>query len=444
MIYHLFEALKDLDIPGQRLFTYLSFRALFASAVSILISLVLGKKIILWLRKKQIGEDIRDLGLEGQMQKKGTPTMGGIIIILSILISVLLFADLTNIYIQLLILTTVWLGLLGFTHDWIKVFRHNKEGLSEKAKLLAQVALGLAIGLTVCFSDEIVVREEIPAAAAEQTGSGGPAADATVDAAITAAAADATVDAAITAAAVGEDVIKSTKTTIPFVKNHEFDYKYLSPFKGALGWYCKWAIYVLMIVFVITACSNGTNLTDGMDGLSTGTSAIVGVVLGIFAYLSGNIINADYLNIMYIPGTGEVAVFMAAFTGALIGFLWYNSYPAQVFMGDTGSLALGGIIGVCAILIRKELLLPILCGIFMVESLSVLVQRFYFKYTKRKYGTGKRVFKMAPLHHHFQKEGIPALITAPKRAVPEAKIVVRFWIIGILLAVFTIALLKIR
>ena len=468
MIYHLFEALKDLDIPGQRLFTYLSFRALFASAVSILISLVLGKKIISWLRKKQIGEDIRDLGLEGQMQKKGTPTMGGIIIILSILISVLLFADLTNIYIQLLILTTVWLGLLGFTDDWIKVFRHNKEGLSEKAKLLAQVALGLAIGLTVCFSDEIVVREEIPAAAAEQTGSGGPAADATVDAAITAAAAEATVDAAITAAAadatvdaaitaaaadavsesaaatVGEDVIKSTKTTIPFVKNHEFDYKYLSPFKGALGWYCKWVIYVLMIVFVITACSNGTNLTDGMDGLSTGTSAIVGVVLGIFAYLSGNIINADYLNIMYIPGTGEVAVFMAAFTGALIGFLWYNSYPAQVFMGDTGSLALGGIIGVCAILIRKELLLPILCGIFMVESLSVLVQRFYFKYTKRKYGTGKRVFKMAPLHHHFQKEGIPALITAPKRAVPEAKIVVRFWIIGILLAVFTIALLKIR
>ena len=442
MIYHLFEALKDLDIPGQRLFTYLSFRALFASAVSILISLVLGKKIILWLRKKQIGEEIRDLGLEGQMQKKGTPTMGGIIIILSILISVLLFADLTNIYIQLLILTTVWLGLLGFTDDWIKVFRHNKEGLSEKAKLLAQVALGLAIGLTVCFSDEIVVREEIPAAAAEQTGSGSPAADATVDAAITAAAAGAVSESA--AATVGEDVIKSTKTTIPFVKNHEFDYKYLSPFKGALGWYCKWAIYVLMIVFVITACSNGTNLTDGMDGLSTGTSAIVGVVLGIFAYLSGNIINADYLNIMYIPGTGEVAVFMAAFTGALIGFLWYNSYPAQVFMGDTGSLALGGIIGVCAILIRKELLLPILCGIFMVESLSVLVQRFYFKYTKRKYGTGKRVFKMAPLHHHFQKEGIPALITAPKRAVPEAKIVVRFWIIGILLAVFTIALLKIR
>ena len=442
MIYHLFEALKDLDIPGQRLFTYLSFRALFASAVSILISLVLGKKIISWLRKKQIGEDIRDLGLEGQMQKKGTPTMGGIIIILSILISVLLFADLTNIYIQLLILTTVWLGLLGFTDDWIKVFRHNKEGLSEKAKLLAQVALGLAIGLTVCFSDEIVVREEIPAAAAEQTGSGGPAADATVDDAITAAAADAVSESA--AATVGEDIIKSTKTTIPFVKNHEFDYKYLSPFKGALGWYCKWAIYVLMIVFVITACSNGTNLTDGMDGLSTGTSAIVGVVLGIFAYLSGNIINADYLNIMYIPGTGEVAVFMAAFTGALIGFLWYNSYPAQVFMGDTGSLALGGIIGVCAILIRKELLLPILCGIFMVESLSVLVQRFYFKYTKRKYGTGKRVFKMAPLHHHFQKEGIPALITAPKRAVPEAKIVVRFWIIGILLAVFTIALLKIR
>lgn len=434
MIYHLFELLKDCDIPGQRLFTYLSFRAIFASATAILISLIFGKKIIRWLQKKQIGEDIRDLGLEGQMQKKGTPTMGGVIIIVAILISVLLFADLTNIYIILLLVTTVWLGLLGFADDSIKVFRHNKEGLSEKAKLAAQVILGLSIGITVCFSNDIVVRERIPLSTDTGTVS---AADSTI--------VDKDSELRVNSGQWAEqDVVKSTKTTIPFVKNHEFDYKWLSPFKGAAGWYCKWAIYVVMIVLVITACSNGTNLTDGMDGLSTGTSAIVGVVLGIFAYLSGNILNAEYLNIMYIPGTGEIAVFMAAFVGAIIGFLWYNSYPAQVFMGDTGSLAIGGIIGVCAILIRKELLLPVLCGIFLVESLSVLMQRFYFKYTKRRYGTGKRIFRMAPLHHHFQKENVPALINIPKRAVPEAKIVVRFWIIGILLAVFTIALLKIR
>ena len=434
MIYHLFELLKDCDIPGQRLFTYLSFRAIFASATAILISLIFGKKIIRWLQKKQIGEEIRDLGLEGQMQKKGTPTMGVLIIIVAILISVLLFADLTNIYIILLLVTTVWLGLLGFADDSIKVFRHNKEGLSEKAKLAAQVILGLSIGITVCFSNDIVVRERIPLSTDTGTVS---AADSTI--------VDKDSELRVNSGQWAEqDVVKSTKTTIPFVKNHEFDYKWLSPFKGAAGWYCKWAIYVVMIVLVITACSNGTNLTDGMDGLSTGTSAIVGVVLGIFAYLSGNILNAEYLNIMYIPGTGEIAVFMAAFVGALIGFLWYNSYPAQVFMGDTGSLAIGGIIGVCAILIRKELLLPVLCGIFLVESLSVLMQRFYFKYTKRRYGTGKRIFRMAPLHHHFQKENVPALINIPKRAVPEAKIVVRFWIIGILLAVFTIALLKIR
>ena len=381
MIYHLFELLKDCDIPGQRLFTYLSFRAIFASATAILISLIFGKKIIRWLQKKQIGEEIRDLGLEGQMQKKGTPTMGGVIIIVAILISVLLFADLTNIYIILLLVTTVWLGLLGFADDSIKVFRHNKEGLSEKAKLAAQVILGLSIGITVCFSNDIVVRERIPLSTDTGTVS---AADSTI--------VDKDSELRVNSGQWAEqDVVKSTKTTIPFVKNHEFDYKWLSPFKGAAGWYCKWAIYVVMIVLVITACSNGTNLTDGMDGLSTGTSAIVGVVLGIFAYLSGNILNAEYLNIMYIPGTGEIAVFMAAFVGALIGFLWYNSYPAQVFMGDTGSLAIGGIIGVCAILIRKELLLPVLCGIFLVESLSVLMQRFYFKYTKRRYGTGKRI-----------------------------------------------------
>ena len=431
MIYHLFQSLKEYDIPGQGLLTYLSFRAIFASITAMLVAVFAGKRIIRWLQRRQIGEDIRDLGLEGQLQKKGTPTMGGVIIIISILCGVLLFADLTNIYIILLIISTLWLGGLGFADDYIKVFRHNKEGLSEKSKLIGQILLGLAIGITVCFNGDIVVREKVPAGSIVQgtdnesdrgAAAGGSRAGDTVD----------------------MDVVKSTKTTIPFVKNHEFDYKWLSPFKGTFGWYCKWAIYVVMIVLVITACSNGTNLTDGMDGLATGTSAIAGVVLGIFAWLSGNIINSDYLNIMYIPGTGEIAVFMAAFVGALIGFLWYNSFPAQVFMGDTGSLAIGGIIGVCAILIRKELLLPILCGVFFVESLSVLMQRFYFKYTKRKYGTGRRIFKMTPLHHHFQKEGIPAMISVPKRALPEAKIVVRFWIIGIILAVLTIAMLKIR
>ena len=425
MIYHLFQSLKEYDIPGQGLMTYLSFRAIFASITAMLVAVFAGKRIIRWLQRRQIGEEIRDLGLEGQLQKKGTPTMGGVIIIISILCGVLLFADLTNIYIILLLITTVWLGGLGFTDDYIKVFKHNKDGLSEKSKLIAQIMLGFAIALTVCFSGDIVVREKVDVAE------------------ITARAMD---DGAVSVSdtAPAQDVVKSTKTTIPFVKNHEFDYKWLSPFKGTFGWYCKWAIYVIMIVIVITACSNGTNLTDGMDGLATGTSAIAGVVLGIFAWLSGNIINSDYLNIMYIPGTGEIAVFMAAFVGALIGFLWYNSFPAQVFMGDTGSLAIGGIIGVCAILIRKELLLPILCGVFFVESLSVLMQRFYFKYTRKRYGTGRRIFKMTPLHHHFQKEGIPALITAPKRALPEAKIVVRFWIIGIILAVLTIAMLKIR
>lgn len=428
MIYHLFQSLKEYDIPGQGLMTYLSFRAIFASITAMLVAVFAGKRIIRWLQRRQIGEEIRDLGLEGQLQKKGTPTMGGVIIIISILCGVLLFADLTNIYIILLLITTVWLGGLGFTDDYIKVFKHNKDGLSEKSKLIAQIMLGFAIALTVCFSGDIVVREKVDAA--EITAMAGEATDAEPSAA--------------SDTAPAQDVVKSTKTTIPFVKNHEFDYKWLSPFKGTFGWYCKWAIYVIMIVIVITACSNGTNLTDGMDGLATGTSAIAGVVLGIFAWLSGNIINSDYLNIMYIPGTGEIAVFMAAFVGALIGFLWYNSFPAQVFMGDTGSLAIGGIIGVCAILIRKELLLPILCGVFFVESLSVLMQRFYFKYTRKRYGTGRRIFKMTPLHHHFQKEGIPALITAPKRALPEAKIVVRFWIIGIILAVLTIAMLKIR
>ena len=439
MLYHLFEYLKEFNIPGAGLMQYLTFRAIFASVTSLLFAVFIGKRIIRWLHKNQIGEEIRDLGLEGQMQKKGTPTMGGIIIILAILIAALLFCDLTNIYTILLILSTIWFGFLGFADDFIKVFRHNKEGMSEKGKLIGQIIMGLVIGITVCFNEHIVVREELRSGE-ESSGvvvSTGTAIAGSSDG-------TARLEYPGTEGKKGQDVVKSTKTTIPFVKNHEFDYKWLSPFKGKWGWYCKWGIYVLMIVLVITACSNGTNLTDGMDGLATGTSAIVGVVLGIFAWLSGNIINADYLNIMYIPGTGEIAVFMAAFVGALIGFLWYNAFPAQVFMGDTGSLAIGGIIGVCAILIRKELLLPILCGVFFVESLSVIIQRFWFKYTKRRYGTGRRVFKMTPLHHHFQKEGIPAVISSPAKALPEAKIVVRFWIIGIILAVLTIALLKIR
>ena len=421
MIYHLIEYLKQIgiDLPGQGLFSYLSFRAIASFTTALLISVFAGKKIIAWLQKKQIGETIRDLGLEGQLQKKGTPTMGGIIIFAALMIPILLFADLTNIYTILLVISTVWFFLLGFSDDYIKVFKKNKEGLSEKKKLIGQGLMALSIGLAVCFSDQIVVRE------------------------LTTEADQATV--VVTAQTdTLSDVIKSTKTTLPFVKSHEFDYKWLSPFKGAWGWYCKWAIYVIMIVIVITACSNGVNLTDGMDGLAAGTTAIVGVVLGIFAWLGGNLVNAEYLNIMYIPGSGEVAVFMSALVGALIGFLWYNTYPAQVFMGDTGSLMLGGIIGVTAVLIRKELLIPILCGVFFAESVSVIMQRVYFKYTKKKYGEGRRIFRMAPLHHHFQKEGIPALIQSPAKALPEAKIVSRFWIVGIILAVITVALLKIR
>ena len=421
MIYHLIEYFKQIgiDIPGQGLFSYLSFRAIASFTTALLISVFAGKKIIAWLQKKQIGETIRDLGLEGQLQKKGTPTMGGIIIFAALMVPVLLFADLTNIYTMLLVISTVWFFFLGFADDYIKVFKKNKEGLSEKKKLIGQGLMALSIGLAVCFSDQIVVREQ------------------------TAMADEATV-VATSQDDTQSDVIKSTKTTIPFVKSHEFDYKWLSPFKGAWGWYCKWAIYVIMIVIVITACSNGVNLTDGMDGLAAGTTAIVGVVLGIFAWLGGNLVNADYLNIMYIPGSGEVAVFMSALVGAPIGFLWYNTYPAQVFMGDTGSLMLGGIIGVTAVLIRKELLIPILCGVFFAESVSVILQRVYFKYTKKKYGEGRRIFRMAPLHHHYQKEGIQALIKSPAKALPEAKIVTRFWIVGIILAVITVALLKIR
>ena len=385
MLNHFVEWLESFGwhIPGAGLFNYLSFRAMLAAVISMLIAFFAGGRIIRRLRRHQIGEDIRDLGLEGQMQKKGTPTMGGVIIIIAVLGAALLVCRLDSIYTLLLIVTTLWCGAIGFADDYIKVFKHNKEGMSERGKLILQFGLGLFIALTVCISPAIPTDRLI--------------------------------------------------TTIPFVKAHEFDYSWLSPFHGQLGVYCSWGIYMLMIIVVILACSNGTNLTDGMDGLAAGTSAIVGVALGIIAWLSGDALNARYLNIMYIPGAGEVAIYMAAFAGALLGFLWYNTFPAQVFMGDTGSLTIGGVIGVSAVLIRKELLLPILCGIFLMESLSVIIQRRYFKYTKKKYGEGRRVFLMAPLHHHYQKQGIP-----------EPRIVTRFWIIGIILAVSTLALLKVR
>ena len=362
--------------------------------------------------------------------------MGGVIILLAISVSTLLFCDLSNIYTQLLIFTTLWCGGIGFADDYIKVFKHNKEGMSERWKLILQIVLGFIVGLTVCFNDDIVVREKVRVETADNSTIYLPQGSSNLDVNSETIVADNSWKM--------ENIVKSTKTTLPFIKSHEFDYKWLSPFQGKWGWYTKWAIYVLMIVIVITACSNGTNLTDGMDGLAAGTSAIVGIVIGILAWLSGNLINSNYLNIMYIPGTGEIAVFMSAFIGALLGFLWYNSYPAQVFMGDTGSLAIGGIIGVSAILIRKELLLPILCGIFFVESLSVLIQRFYFKYTRIKTGTGQRIFRMAPLHHHYQRIDIPAKIQWPTHPVPEAKIVTRFWLTGLILAVATLALLKIR
>ena len=430
MIYHLFQYLESAgyDFPGMGLMNYLSFRAMLSAVTAVLMALFAGNKIIDWLRSKQIGETVRDLGLEGQIQKKGTPTMGGIIIILSTLSGVLLFCDLSNIYIILLIVSTLWCGALGFTDDYIKVFKHRKEGMSEKGKLAGQVLLGFVVGLTVWMSPNIVVREKVEVKESVER----------------------TLETETTVTSgryVEEDVVKSTKTTLPFVKNHEFDYRWLSPVKGTWGWYAKWAIYVLMIVIVITACSNGTNLTDGLDGLAAGTSAVVGVVLGVLAWLGGNLIDSNYLNIMYIPGSGEIAIFMSAFVGALVGFLWYNSFPAQVFMGDTGSLTIGGIIGVSAVLMRKELLIPLLCGIFFAESVSVMAQRFYFRYTKKKTGVGHRIWSMAPLHHHYQDKKAPeGPVIFPKPVPPqhEAKITIRFWIVGLMLAVSTLALLKIR
>ena len=415
MFYHLFKYLEKFDIPGAGVFQYISFRSSLAILTSLVISMIFGKKIIRLLQKKQIGETIRELGLEGQMQKKGTPTMGGLIILASIIIPVLLFGDLKNVYVILMLSTTIWLGLVGFLDDYIKVFKKNKEGLRGKFKVGGQILLGLAVGITLHFSSQTLVREKVLDINGEP-----------VKRIISS---DNSTDQE---EYVTKDV-KSTKTTIPFLKNNEFDYAYIVWFLGKKAKEWAWIAVILAIIFILTLVSNGANLTDGLDGLAAGTSAIIGTTLGILAYVSGNMVIADYLNIMYIPFTGELVIYISAFIGALVGFLWYNSYPAQVFMGDTGSLAIGGIIAVYAVLIRKELLIPILCGIFIIESLSVILQVGYFKYTKHKYGEGRRIFKMAPLHHHYQKQNYP-----------EPKIVTRFWIIGILLAVITIVTLKIR
>ncbi len=416
MLYHLFQYLEKYDLPGAGMFQYISFRTGMAIITSLIISMLFGKKIIHVLQKKQIGEIIRDLGLEGQMQKKGTPTMGGLIILGSILIPVLLFGDLGNIYVILMLIATVWLGFVGFLDDYIKVFKKNKAGLRGKFKIGGQVVLGLVVGITVYFSDDVVVRERITDEVIVNAN------EIIIDS-----------DEIQSSPTVLTRDVKSTRVTIPFLKNNEFDYARLIGFLGMNAKKYAWIIFVLAVILIITGVSNGANLTDGLDGLAAGSSAIIGTTLGILAYLSGNLIYSDYLNIMYIPHSGELVVFMGAFIGGMIGFMWYNSYPAQVFMGDTGSLAIGGIIAVFAILIRKELLIPILCGIFVVESFSVMLQVGYFKYTKRKFGEGRRIFLMSPLHHHYQKRGYP-----------EPKIVTRFWIVGILLAVITIVTLKIR
>ncbi|MFA8301047.1 MAG: phospho-N-acetylmuramoyl-pentapeptide-transferase [Hyphomicrobiales bacterium] len=412
MLYSLFEYLHRVwDFPGAGVFQYITFRAAMAIILSLVISLIFGKPWINFLRRKQIGETVRDLGLEGQKEKQGTPTMGGLIIITSILIPTILFAKLNNTYILLMIFTTVWLGLVGFIDDYIKVFKKDKKGLPGKFKIVGQVILGLVVGSTLFFDSSVVIREKV---------------NNSIDLV------EASPDLTNQNAFVFEEV-KSTKTTIPFVKNNELDYAYLVKWLGDNYKDYAWLIFIPIVIFIITAVSNAANLTDGMDGLATGTSAIIGATLGVLAWVSGNYIFADYLNIMYLPNTGELAVFISAFVGACIGFLWYNSYPAQVFMGDTGSLALGGIIAVFAFAIRKELLIPILCGIFLVESVSVVLQVSFFKFTKKKYGEGRRIFRMSPLHHHYQKVGYP-----------EPKIVQRFLIVGILLAVLTIITLKLR
>jgi len=416
MLYYLFSYLEQFDIPGAGMFQYISFRSSLSVLTSLIISLLFGKKIIQLLQKKQIGEIIRDLGLEGQMQKRGTPTMGGLIILTSILVPTLLFGDLSNVYVVLMIITTLWLGFVGFMDDYIKVFKKNKKGLAGQLKIAGQIVLGLIVGLTLYLHQDVVVREKVLLPSGEPKMEIVEGQD----------------NIEPEMAVVTRDV-KSTKTTIPFFKNNEFDYAQLVGFLGEKFQWIVWVVFVIVVIFIITAVSNGANMTDGLDGLATGTSAIIGATLGILAYVSGNMIYADYLNIMYIPYLGELVIFMSAFIGATVGFLWFNSYPAQVFMGDTGSLSLGGIIAVVAIIIRKELIIPVLCGIFFVESISVMLQVSYFKYTKKKFGEGRRIFKMAPLHHHYQLKGFP-----------ESKIVVRFWIVGILLAVISVVTLKIR
>ncbi|MCD8265310.1 MAG: phospho-N-acetylmuramoyl-pentapeptide-transferase [Tannerellaceae bacterium] len=419
MLYYLFNYLEQISFPGAGVFRYISFRAGLVLILSLFISMAIGRRIIDWLQKKQIGETVRNLGLEDQYSKKGTPTIGGIIIIIAILIPTLLCGKLDNIYLILMVITTCWLGGLGFADDYIKVFKKDKEGLHGKSKIIGQVGLGFIVGLVLFLSPEVVIKENVEVRRSVDV----------------------------------REVIfhtvetKSTKTTIPFVKNNNFDYAQLVSWAGKYKDKAAWIVFVLMTIFVVTAVSNGTNLTDGLDGLAAGSSAIIGAALGVLAYTSSHVEFASFLNIMFIPGAEELVIFAAAFIGATIGFLWYNAYPAQVFMGDTGSLTLGGIIAVFAIIIRKELLIPILCGVFLAESISVIAQVVYFKCTKKKYDEGKRIFKMTPLHHHFQKPGnagIKALLQRPVVAIPESKIVIRFWLIGIMLAVITVVTLKIR
>ncbi len=405
MLYYLFKYLAEMKVPGAGVFQYITFRTLLAMVLSLFISMFLGKRIINLLRKLQVGETVRDLGLDGQLKKQGTPTMGGLMILSAIVIPTLLFARLENVYIILLLVTTIGLGFLGFMDDYIKVFKKNKEGLQGKFKIIGQVGIGLIVGAVLFFNKNVIIAEPVETASSE------------------------------TVQIAKREFIetKSMKTTIPFLKDNELDYGKAVEFFGLDPVEWAWLIFIPVVILIVTAVSNGANLTDGIDGLASGTSAIIGTTLGVLAYVSGNAVFADYLNIMYIPNIGELVIFMGAFVGACIGFLWYNAYPAQVFMGDTGSLSLGGIIAVFAIAIRKELLIPIICGIFLVENLSVIMQVSYFKYTKKKFGEGRRIFKMSPLHHHYQKSGHH-----------EAKIVTRFWIVGIILAVCAIATLKLR
>lgn len=419
MFYYLADILDKINFPGAGLMDYITFRSGAALMLSLFIATVIGRRIIDRLQLMQVGEIVRDLGLEGQMKKAGTPTMGGVIIIISILVPCLLVGNLSNIYMILMLVSTLWLGAIGFLDDYIKVARKDKDGLKGRFKIVGQIGLGIIVGLTMYLSPDIVIREnrEVENVVNQEV--------------------------VIT---YEKDNVKSTQTTIPFVKNNNFDYASLTSWLGDHAQTGGWILFILVVILAVTATSNGANLTDGLDGLATGTSAIIGVALAIMAYLGSNVIYSSYLNIMYIPGSEELVVYMAAFIGALIGFLWYNTYPAQVFMGDTGSLTLGGIIAVFAILIHKELLIPVLCAIFFVEDLSVMIQVAYFKYTKKRYGAGRRVFKMTPLHHHFQKPAgvIEALVQFPRQGIPESKIVTRFWIIGIFLAVITFVTLKIR